>query len=65
MKYDFRKTGIKIFIISVAVLILLKQVDISLNIRLFIGTFFIGIAIFFIIFGKFNSLDNNNDDDEE
>ncbi len=63
MKYDFRKNGIKLFIISIVVLILLKQVDISLNIRLFIGTFFIGTALFFIIFGKFNSLDDDDDDE--
>jgi uncharacterized membrane protein len=62
MKYDFRKNGIKLFIISIVVLILLKQVDISLNIRLFIGTFFIGTALFFIIFGKFNSLDDDDDE---
>jgi|LGOV01.1.fsa_nt_gb uncharacterized membrane protein len=66
MRYDFRKTGIKLFLISVLVLVLLSKFNVSLNIRLFLGTFFIGSSLFFIIYGKFTELgEDENDGDED
>ena len=64
MKYDFRKMGIKLFLISVLVLILLSRFSVSLNIRLFLGTFFIGSSLFFIIYGKFNELGEDDSEDK-
>lgn len=64
MKYDFRKMGIKLFLISVLVLILLSKLSVSLNIRLFLGTFFIGSSLFFIIYGKFDELGEDDSKDK-
>jgi len=60
MKYDFRKTGIKLLLFAIVFLFFLSKLNISLNIRLFFGTFSIGVAIFLMFFGKFNP-----DEDEE
>lgn len=62
MKYDFRKLGIKILIISIIMLIGLSKLKIDLNIRLFIGTFSIGTGIFLMAFGNFNPEDHDNDE---
>ncbi|MDM8533279.1 hypothetical protein QUF55_01130 [Clostridiaceae bacterium HSG29] len=62
MKYDFRKTGIKLLLFAIIFLILMSKLNVTLNIRLFFGTFSIGVAIFLIFFGKFNP---DEDDEEE
>ena len=51
MKYDFRKTGIKLLLFAIVFLFFLSK---------FFGTFSIGVAIFLMFFGKFNP-----DEDEE
>jgi len=60
MKYNFRKTGISFLLISIVFLFFLSKLGISLNIRLFLGSFSIGTSIFLIFFGNFNP-----DEDEE
>lgn len=60
MNYDFRKTGIKIFIISILIIILMGMMNVELNIRLFVSTILIGISIFLTFFGDFSP---PNDDD--
>ncbi len=62
MKYNFRKTGIIFLLISIVFLFFLSKIDVSLNIRLFLGSFSIGTSIFLIFFGNFNP---DEDDDEE
>lgn len=53
MRYDFRKLGLKIFILAVAVLLLMNQFPISINIKLFLSTLMFGSALFLIFFGQF------------
>jgi len=69
MQYDFRKLGIKIFVISVLLIILLNLVplEISINIKLFFGTLLFGSSIFLIFFGQFNPADHDHpsEDDSE
>jgi hypothetical protein len=64
MLYDFRKLGIKIFIFSVVLLVLLNQFTVSINIKLFLGTLLVGSSIFLIFFGQFNPADHDHDDKE-
>lgn len=61
MKYNFQKTGIKIFLVSVALLVLMTMFDLSFYFRLFIGTFLIGTAVFLIASGNLKP----PEDDEE
>ncbi|HKL41469.1 MAG TPA: hypothetical protein VJ962_02625 [Clostridia bacterium] len=67
MRYDFRKLGIKILIFSVLFLVLLNQLPVSINIKLFLGTLLIGSSVFLIFFGQFNPADHdyNEPDDRE
>ena len=48
---NFKKLGIKIFIITVAILFLLGKIEFDYYIRLAIGSFGIGTSILMIFFG--------------
>ncbi|MGM0379199.1 MAG: hypothetical protein ACQEQE_05585 [Bacillota bacterium] len=54
MRYNFKKFGIKLLIMVILILVLLKYMNVSLNIRLFLGTFGIGSSLFLIFFSKFD-----------
>ena len=63
MKYNFRKTGINFLLISIVFLFFLSKIGVSLNIRLFLGSFAIGTSIFLIFFGEFNPDEDENEEE--
>lgn len=48
---NFKKLGFKIFIITIAVLVLLNKIGFDYYIRLAIGSFGIGTSVLMIFFG--------------
>ncbi|MGB3366700.1 MAG: hypothetical protein WBA54_04355 [Acidaminobacteraceae bacterium] len=48
---NFKKLGIKIFIITIATLVLLNKIGFDYYIRLAIGAFGIGTSILMVFFG--------------
>jgi len=65
MRYDFRKLGIKIFIFSILLVVVLNQFPVSINVKLFFGTLTFGTSIFLIAFGQFNPADHDTSDADD